>query len=341
MAATLIDAEPAPRGLRRGEPMFPEQNRPSEPNRHAGTLLLAGFRTDHPLIRACDEITSAALIVAPDPARIPARLLQATRLDLAIVVVTNHHAEALATVLQRRGVPWAALADNNRTDLHDRLYRAGASLVLNAGADIQPLLALARRFMRHGDDASNQEPSGHERHYRAGERVYPEPGEWWLVQFGLMFVEFCDHDGNENIVDILGPGELHHAVDTHLHRGSVHACADSLIRRLSPERIRSDHHLMELVIQRQRWLSQLALARGERDLECRLLAVLALLAERHGFRDGKDLIVRPKLTHAQIASFCGTTRATVTRRLNHLRDSGRIRGYLERDGTRTIAIAIT
>lgn len=341
MAAALSGAASAPRGRRRYTFMPPDQNRPPEPGRHTGTLLLAGFRTDHPLINACAEITSAALIVVPDPDRIPARIVQSTPLDLAIVLITHSGSEALAATLQQRGVPWAAFGDDHETDLPDRLYRAGASLVLNSGSDMQPLLALARNFMLRADDPSSRNPPGHERQYRAGERVYPEPGEWWLVQFGLLFVEFCDHDGNENIVDVLGPGEIHHAVDTHLHRGSMHVGADSQIQRLSPDRIRSDNHLMDLVIQQQRWLSKLALARSERNLGSRLLTVLALLAERHGFRDGTELIVRPKLTHAQIASFCGTTRATVTRRLNHLRDAGRIRGYLDRDGTRTIAIAMT
>lgn len=66
----------------------------------------------------------------------------------------------------------------------------------------------------------------------------------------------------------------------------------------------------------------------------RIAGILLQLAEEDGIRVGYDVIIPHRPLHVDIAKMAGTTRETVTRVLNDLRE----RGYLKLDGRRMTII---
>ena len=61
---------------------------------------------------------------------------------------------------------------------------------------------------------------------------------------------------------------------------------------------------------------------GTRSVVERLNQLLVILAETHGRREGKRLVIDRKLTHDQIATIVGSTRQWVTMTLDKFQKKG-------------------
>jgi hypothetical protein len=129
-------------------------------------------------------------------------------------------------------------------------------------------------------------------------------------------------DGAEVLLGLYGPGRVlaGHPEDTcciqfHAHtaaRARIQPWPESARLPAFPERLRD--HLRQM----EGW----AAMQARPQIEQRLLGLLSLLAEQFGRATPQGTVVDVRITHAQLASAVGTTRATVTRRVGLLRRQG-------------------
>ncbi|MDI3280622.1 MAG: Crp/Fnr family transcriptional regulator [Bacillota bacterium] len=187
-----------------------------------------------------------------------------------------------------------------------------------------------------------------ERTYRKGSTIFFEndPGEaLYVILAGRVKVYKLAADGREKILAILGPGE---------YFGEM-SLLDGLPRSASTEAMETTRLLM---IQRQEFLSLLSahpslalkviaeLSRRLRqanaqveelaflDVRGRVARGLLALVAAHGSPHPAGQRIDLRLTHKELASYCGAARETVTRVLLELQDSGAI----EVDGHRIVVV---
>ena len=132
-------------------------------------------------------------------------------------------------------------------------------------------------------------------------------------------------DGAEVLLGLLAPGQIladhpmdscHVEVRAHVSVVASHQSWEhAMVTREAMEAIRSQ------LLQLQGWASMQA----HPYLDHRILGVLSLLAEQFGVPDNEGVLIGVRLTHSQIASAVGSTRATVTRLIGDLERKGQLR----------------
>lgn len=158
----------------------------------------------------------------------------------------------------------------------------------------------------------------------------------YLVQSGAVSLVRSNADGKEVIVAFLGAGDFfgEEALFGRCLRDTTAICIDAgAIYGISPQRfvtaVRSNPSLpMRLASnlslrfdQVTQTVEDIAFA----TVEARLLMLFDRLANRYGIPTGDGVSVRLRLTHAQIGTFIGSTRETVSGHLASLIRSQRLR----------------
>lgn len=158
--------------------------------------------------------------------------------------------------------------------------------------------------------------------YRQGVPI-PLPDDAVLeVKEGVVALTALHADGAEVLLGLFGPGQLlpgHPAngcaIELTAHTGvevRMHSWAEAVHQPELAERLRLRLRQMEA------WASMQA----RPHMEQRVLGILGLLAECFGRPHPRGLLIDVRLTHSQLASAVGGTRATVTRLISQLRRHG-------------------
>lgn len=163
-----------------------------------------------------------------------------------------------------------------------------------------------------------------QRTFRRGQ-VAATRGDFVLqVQEGVAALTAAHHDGTEVLLGLVGPGEflIQHPID--LCHVSAVALTDLRVVATPWDELATSpgfaSQLRAQLLRMEGWTAMQAHPYVDR----RILGILTLLGERFGRPHQAGLVVDVRLTHAQLASAVGATRATVTRLLTNLERSGEI-----------------
>lgn len=242
---------------------------------------------------------------------------------------------AIAEAARGLGIPWLACGTGPEIEA----YRAGALAVLPG--DAPPALlqeTLARHLARlssSGEETVRRVPPGRwQRRYRSGERIEIDPESTLEVQEGVLALTVIHEDGAEVLLGLYGPGhvlaghpedgcclQLYTHTDARVH---VQPWAEAVRRPGFSERLRD----------RLRYMEAWAAMQARPQIEQRLMGILALLGEQFGRATPRGLLIEVRITHVQLASAVGATRATVTRRLGLLRRRGLLSSVASGNGER-------
>jgi CRP-like cAMP-binding protein len=162
--------------------------------------------------------------------------------------------------------------------------------------------------------------------YRSGQVIEMTPHEIWVVCRGVVQLGTLYDNGEESLLGLACPAMPFGLPLSLIRPYQATALSDVNLMRLSLAEIEQSPELMQGIfrhITRRLQQSEAILAMvGYRRVEDRLRHLLLLLRQEVGqpVADGTRLGVR--LTHQQLANAIGTTRVTVTRLLNQLREEG-------------------
>lgn len=144
------------------------------------------------------------------------------------------------------------------------------------------------------------------------------------VHEGVIAVNAIGTNGADVLLGFCAPGQiLVGATGTH---AIVPTAQTDAIAAMTPWKVavqQPDFHdrLRERLGQVEAWVA----VQGHSHLDQRLFGVLALLAQQFGIPRDQHVMIDLRITHAQLASAVGATRATVTRLLSQLRRRGVVR----------------
>lgn len=160
------------------------------------------------------------------------------------------------------------------------------------------------------------------RHCRQGDPIRLPDDAVLEIREGVVALTALHSDGTEVLLGLFGPGQLLPgrpatvcAIEVVAHTDAavrMHPWSEAVGRPELAERLRFR------LLQMEAWASMQA----HPHLEQRVLGILGLLAELFGKPHPRGLLIDVRLTHAQLASAVGGTRATVTRLLSKLRRRG-------------------
>jgi CRP/FNR family cyclic AMP-dependent transcriptional regulator len=173
--------------------------------------------------------------------------------------------------------------------------------------------------------------------------VAGDPGDGcYRVEQGLLKVSVMSPAGGERILAILGPGALVGElaiIDARPRSASVTAARDSelsFISRASFETVAAAHpdvyrHIVMLLVRRLRDTNAVVAAMSFLSLKGRVAQALLSLAEAFGNDVGSGrILIRQKVTQADLAAMAGIARENVSRILNEwIREKylSRLAGY--------------
>jgi CRP-like cAMP-binding protein len=174
--------------------------------------------------------------------------------------------------------------------------------------------------------------------FRRGQQISLRPDDVWIVSRGIVLLNTLYASGDEALIGIAGTGIPFGLPLTLVNPYSAVALSSVEAYRLSMGDIERSPRLGQaLFAQTNRRLQQaeamLALL-GQRRVEERLKQFLQFLGDEIGQSTNEGTRITIRLTHQHLANALGTTRVTVTRLLNQLRQDN----WLSIDSTRNIVI---
>lgn len=247
---------------------------------------------------------------------------------------------ALATAAERRSLPWLFLCDSAPEVAEGQLttaaYRAGALAVLPVGSAAELVVQAVERsitsLIAKGEDGRRPR----RRHYRAGEAIPLGTGQMLRIEGGVVAQVAWHEDGGEGLVGLWGTGQLLAGHPEDACGLTLRAHTDTVVElnRLDGIVRGGDGDVVEGLVARVRRLEAWSSVQSRQNMQDRLLGVLDLLAEQFGEARGDGMLIDVRITHAQLASAIGATRATVTRLLGPLRRRGLVLTVPSAEGER-------
>ena len=174
--------------------------------------------------------------------------------------------------------------------------------------------------------------------FRKGELIYSpyDRGDALsLIEAGRVRLYRSDHDGRQLTMAMLDEGEAFGLVPVNgddLHDAYAEAMSDCVLRVVPAadlERTAAEHpqvamNLMRSLSQRLRSVEDRLESLAFRGVAARLAGQLLELMERYGRVTPQGIRIDERFTHMQLAEMIGTSRETLTKVLNELRESGLI-----------------
>lgn len=158
--------------------------------------------------------------------------------------------------------------------------------------------------------------------YRQGSLISLPDDAVLEVKEGVVALTALHADGAEVLLGLFGPGALlpGHPADSCAIELTAHTKVE--VRMHSWAEAVRQPELAEKLLLRLRQMEAWASMQSRPNMEQRVLGILGLLAEHFGRPHARGLLIDVRLTHSQLASAVGGTRATVTRLLSQLRRRG-------------------
>jgi CRP/FNR family transcriptional regulator, cyclic AMP receptor protein len=206
-----------------------------------------------------------------------------------------------------------------------------------------PLFAALDEEAAHSLDAISRRE-----HYERGDVIFAEgdPGEsLYVVIDGKVRVFRTASDGRENMLAVLGPGEMFGELslfDPGPRTASVAALSDAELVSLAhaalrpwlSERPRVGEHLLRALAQRLRRTNEAMADLVFSDVPGRVAKALIDLADRFGQPDSTGVRVTHDLTQEELAQLVGASRETVNKALSEFAS----RGWLRLDGRAVVLL---
>ncbi len=233
-------------------------------------------------------------------------------------------AAVVAETAKRLSAPWLSCNATRDAGSSTAAYKAGALAVLPWDAPPDLVQRTVERLLATFVPVRNSSGARRrwQRHYRPGERILLDAESTLEVEEGVVALTVIHDDGAEVLLGLYGPGQIlaGHPEDTCCIQLYAHAAAKVRIQSW-PETV-GQAGAAERLRDRLRHLEAWAAMQARPQIEQRLLGILSLLAEQFGRATPRGMVIDVRITHAQLASAVGATRATVTRRIGLLRRRG-------------------
>lgn len=174
--------------------------------------------------------------------------------------------------------------------------------------------------------------------FRKGELIYSpyDRGDaLFLLESGRVRLYRSAHDGRQLTLAMLDEGEVFGRVSPEgetLHDAYAEAMTDAVVRVLPSadlERVTADHpqmalNLLRSMAERLRTTEDQLESLAFRGVPARLASQLLQLMDRYGRVTHNGIRIDERFTHVQLAEMIGTSRETLTKVMNELRESGLI-----------------
>jgi len=218
------------------------------------------------------------------------------------------------------GVPWLAWNRLDTPELTDAAYQRGALVVLPGTLGREALRAALRTaFARALPAAPRGTPTPGEVHYDLGSTIPLGHDDVLRVESGVVAGVVLHEDGTEVLVSLAGPGHVivGHPEDACCLQLRAHTVVRAVVEAWPAARLQPGFadRLRARVRHQEAW----AAVQARPHVNDRVLGLLALLAEPFGRPHADGTLIDVRLTHGQLASAIGATRATITRVLGRLR----------------------
>jgi CRP-like cAMP-binding protein len=162
--------------------------------------------------------------------------------------------------------------------------------------------------------------------YCSGQEIEMQPDEIWVVCRGVVQLGTLYDTGDEALLGLAGSSMPFGLPLTLIRPYHAIALCDVDLMRLTQVEVEQSpllaqsifHHLTRRLRQTEAVLAMV----GYRRVEDRLRHFLMLLKQEVGYPVSTGTRIGVRLTHQQLANAIGTTRVTVTRLINQLREEG-------------------
>jgi CRP-like cAMP-binding protein len=230
--------------------------------------------------------------------------------------------------------PWLAWCDGN-PDLYTRAYEFGALAVFSGDTPAQVILQIVQRSFERSLNSRNRAMSVTvQRRYERGDVILLENDAVLEVQQGILAQTMVHEDGSEVLLGLCGPHQLlvPHPADTCYIQLVSHV--NSVVTIKPWDLAMQDPGFPEKLRARLQQMEAWAAMQARPHLDQRVFGILSLLAEQFGEVTPQGLLVDVRITHTQLASAVGATRATITRTIGDLRRQSMVSIVMTSDGER-------
>ncbi len=239
-----------------------------------------------------------------------------------ILAVLRNHVPAVLDAEQPPDVPWIGWNRFDDVALTALAYRRGALAVLPGSLSAEALEGVLRtafaRAVQPRTPPPSRAPHGPANHQRGGPIGLHEQ-DVMIVEVGIVATTVLHEDGTEVLVGLCGPGQVvvGHPHDSCCLQLTAHTDVRVLVQ--SWNHVVATPKFAERLRARLRHQEAWAAVQARPHLADRLIGLLSVLAEQFGRPVEAGSLIEIKLTHTQLASAIGATRATVTRLMGRLR----------------------
>jgi len=275
-------------------------------------------------------LTSAGFMVSV----LPDSDVVSTPCDLIITIAA--HPDDLKP-MKEIGVPWLVCCTGNNTELLNSAYQYGAMAVFPEGTTDQVIIQFIQRSLMNANPSTRKDVLNGaiaQRRYQKGDIIVLEPDTALEIQKGILSQNMVYQDGSEVLLGLFGTGQMviPHPSDTCYIQLIAHT--DLLATIKSWEQVSHDPNFLEKFRSRLQQLEAWAAMQARPHLDQRVLGILSLLSEQFGRTTPEGQIVDVRITHTQLATAVGATRATITRTLGDLRHQNKLSIINTADGER-------
>ena len=162
--------------------------------------------------------------------------------------------------------------------------------------------------------------------FKRGEAIPMTHEHIWVVYKGVVQLNTLYATGDEGIIGLASPCMPFGLPFTQVDPYEAIALSDVLLMRLHQAEVeqspRLAQHLFHELTRRIQQTEALLAMSGCRRVKDRLKQLIILLQQELGHVTSDGIQLNVKLTHQQLASMIGSTRVTITRLLNELKEEG-------------------
>jgi CRP-like cAMP-binding protein len=217
--------------------------------------------------------------------------------------------------------------------LVSQAYQSGAAAVFPDETDIQTICLFIQRQLAKTSEEEKFKDSI-QRQYRRGDLILLDPEMVLEIKQGIIAQLMIHKDGCEVLLGLFGQKDYifpHPADNCYIQLVAQTDCIVSIEPVAIAEHKPGFSHDLRFCLQKvEAW----AAMQARPHLDQRLMGILSLLAEEFGREVDQGRLVDLRLTHAQLASAIGSTRATVTRTISDLKSQGKLTTIYTIDGER-------
>ena len=233
--------------------------------------------------------------------------------------------------------PWLVWCMGNDPQVLNMAYQYGAMAVFPEGTMDQVIIQFIQRILVNANPSSKQDTLNGaiaQRRYQKGDIIILEPDTIMEIQKGILSQNMVYQDGSEVLLGLFGTGQLviPHPSDTCYIQLIAHT--DLFVTIKSWEQVSHDPKFLKKFRSRLQQMEAWAAMQARPHLDQRVLGILSLLSEQFGKTTPEGQVVDVRITHTQLATAVGATRATITRTLGDLRHQNKMSIINTADGER-------